>query len=68
MLKDCLLLKELNLSSFNTFNELNLKEMFKGGKSLEKLNLPNFVSNDAGMGNMFEGFSKELEEKAKAQI
>ena len=39
---DGCLLKELNLSNFNTVNVANLSYMFNGCKSLRKINLSKF--------------------------
>ena len=42
----CSLLKELNLSNFNTDNVTNMRTMFCGCSSLKKLNISNFNTNN----------------------
>jgi len=62
------LLKELNLSNFNTQNVINMKSMFYGCSSLKELNLSNFNTiNVTDMESMFKGCSDQLQNKIKAQ-
>ena len=42
MIYGCSSLKELNLSSFKTFNVTNMRYMFYGCSSLKELNISNF--------------------------
>ena len=45
MFFDCPLLKEINLSKFNTNNVTNMKSMFNLCSSLKKVNVSNFHTN-----------------------
>ena len=54
MLYNCLSLKELNLSNFNTTHVTNMECMFYNCSSLKELNLSNFNTNNVtNMGGMF---------------
>ena len=45
MFSHCSLLKELNISNFNTNNVTYMNSMFSGCSSLKELNLSNFNTN-----------------------
>ena len=53
MFYGCHLLKELNLSSFNTNNVIDMDGMFNGCSSLKELNISNFNTNNV---NDFETY------------
>ena len=46
MFSGCSLLKEINVSNFNTNNVTNMEGMFYGCSSLKELNLSNFNTNN----------------------
>ena len=54
MFKDCKIIKDLDLSNFNTSNVNNMSKMFSGCKNLDKLNLSSFNTvNVTDMSGMF---------------
>jgi len=56
MFNDCISLKNLNLSNFNTQNVIDMSKMFNNCKSLTNLNLSNFnTQNVTNMNCMFYG-------------
>ena len=58
MFSRCYLLKEINLSNFNTENISDMKYMFDNCLSLKELNLSNFnTDNITNMSGMFNGCS-----------
>ena len=68
MFFECTLLKELNLSNFNTNNVWNMSSMFFDCSSLKELNLSNFNTNKVTfMGYMFCGCSDRFQNKIRAQ-
>ena len=61
MFRECSLLKEINLSNFNTNNVNSMSYMFYRCSSLNKLNLSNFNTNNVKYMNlMFDGCPKGL--------
>ena len=68
MFYECLLLKEINFSNFNTQNVANMRFMFYGCSSLKELNLSNFNTNNVtNMNSMFYGCSEQLKNKIKSE-
>ena len=64
----CLLLKELNLSNFNTNNVIDMGYMFYRCSSLKVLNLSNFNTNNVTyMEYMFGRCSYKFQNKIRAQ-
>jgi len=54
MFRNCKNLKNINLSSFDTKNVTNMKNMFYGCNNLIDINLSSFdTKNDTKMNNMF---------------
>ena len=52
----CSKIKSIDLSNFNTFNLINIRDMFYGCTSLESINLSNFdTSKVTDMANIFKG-------------
>ena len=63
------LLKELNLSNFNTNNVTDMNVMFFGCSSLKELNPSNFkINNVTDMSYMLYKCSDELKKKIKSKI
>ena len=59
-------IKELNLSNFNTSNVNDMRSMFYGFSSLKELNLSNFNTNNVNYyGFMFSECSEQLKNKIK---
>jgi len=66
MFSYCSSLKELNLTSFNTDNVINMRYMFYICSSLKELNLTNFNTNKViNMGGMFRGWWMFIIKKIK---
>ena len=54
MFQECSSLTDVDLSSFNTENTINMNSVFKKCKSLNKIDISNFVStNVTDMDSMF---------------
>ena len=69
MFSECLSLKELNLSNFNTSNVIYMRNMFEKCSLLKELNLSNFNTNNVtDMSEMFKGCLDELKLKIKCQF
>ena len=69
MFDGCSLLKDLNLSNFNTNNVTEMSHMFDGCSSLNELNLNNFNTNKVtNMWYMFSRCLEELKLKIKGQF
>ena len=68
MFNECSLLKELNISNFNTNNVTDMRGMFFECSSLKELNLSNFNTNNVtNMRYMFSKCSDELKLKIRSQ-
>jgi surface protein len=68
MFYDCLSLKELNLSNFNTNNVTNMNCMFFRCSSLKELNLSYFnINNVTEMDGMFFGCPNQLQNTIRIQ-
>ena len=64
----CFLLKELNLSNFNTNNVTNMEYMFYKCSSLKELNLSNFNTNNViNMEGMFSECSDHFKNKIRSE-
>ena len=65
----CTLLKQIDLSNFNTDNVLNMGSMFYQCASLKELNISNFnILYPVTIYGMFQGCSKELKKKIRNQF
>ena len=68
MFYECLSLKELNLSNFNTNNVTDMNSMFYGCSSLKELVISNFnTKNVNDINSMFDRCSNELKKRIKKQ-
>ena len=62
------IIKELNLSNFNTNNIIFMGGMFFRSSSLEELNISNFNTNNVTyMASMFYGCSAQFQNKIRSQ-
>ena len=62
------MLKEINLSNFNTNNATDMSWLFNGCSSLKEINLNNFnINNVDDMFGMFSGCLDELKFKIRNQ-
>lgn len=68
MFKDCISLKYIDVSRFDTSNVNDMRLMFSGCRSLEKINISNFIINDKTQINyMFSKCANELKDIIKKQ-